>query len=491
MEERFAMTACRLLVVAVAGAGLYGCATSEETLARRIESLRIPAAPLPSDRTSGPLTLAQAIERAILYSEEVSVMRAQDRIAAEQQLAASDFRDPVIGVSYSENESDSADTRWDYGFAGMSTQAVRTTSRKGDSYAVSVRFYPDNPFERHYRISAAAGNSRAATLDEQVAEWAVAAEVKRLFAQLDYGEKDLRILSELVDVHEKAAKATKELVRRGAATSQDQMTASRRYLSAVSEKNKVTQDCELARETLANYLGLSAGTVKVLVNETTFPKLEAETLKVEELTSLALSRRADLAALSWRAAAAKSAYHETLSTRVPWLNDIRLQYAESTSTQDGALGANVLGLNPADPLSQDEQDGTSWRVDATINIPLFSWGNHDSDVRLAEYHQARNLLQDKRDRISRDVKNTVEALRSSQKASIQYRAEIAPIVYDMQEVVENATESGGLPPSEIARIKQEILDTQRLRLQTEYQQRLAVIRLEEVISAPLRVSTGR
>jgi hypothetical protein len=79
-------------------------------------------------------------------------------------------------------------------------------------------------------------------------------------------------------------------------------------------------------------------------------------------------------------------------------------------------------------------------------------------------------------------------MRSIRKSRLQYKADTASILFDMQKTLDNAESAAGLTPDQVGKIKLDMLDAERLKLESECQYRLAFIKLEEAIGSPYKKS---
>ena len=494
MTVRTIKSACAILVVtpAVSFILFAGCAAPEVVSGGKISAIGIDVRPEPRKTVEGPLTLEHAIEMAIEESGQMAAARASADVANNAMLAAYDHTDPKISLGYRNRYEDIGETDWKYS-NGLtvpgeisSTQTVSTGVYDRDEYDAAIRIYPQNPFERYHRISGAGADDKAAVAEVQQTEWEVTIDVRRLFAQLDCLQKEVVVLDQLVVVQEDLLKVTRSLVDKGQLTAQDMIKVSQNYLAALSDLNRISRQRDQTRSLLADYLNLPASQVNIVVDEKTFPDPDIDSMNADELVRQALLNRCDLAELYWKTRAAYEAWRQAEAGKVPWFSQIEAVYSTFTAVKTLDVGSQ-FALNPSLISGVDDTQERQWQVDLEITIPFFSWTmNHKPDLMAAKYRQAKSMQAIAARKACINVRSALDIMRSIRKSRLQYKANTASILFDMQKALDNAESVAGLTPDQVGKIKLEILDAERLKLESECQYRLAFIGLEQALGSPYR-----
>jgi outer membrane protein TolC len=467
-----------------------GCAGPDVAMGDKPAAIGIQPTPEPRKALEGSLTLQRAIELAIEESDQMAAARASADVANNALLAAYDHTDPKLNLGYRNRSEDIGTLDWKYS-AGptvpgeiSSIQTVGAEVYNRDEYDAAISFYPQNPFERSHRISAAGAENKAAIADVQKTEWEVSTDVRRLFAQLDCLQKEVVVLEQLVAVQEDLLKVTRSLVSQGQLTAQDMIKISQNYLAAQSDLNKTSRQRDQTRASLADYLNLPASEVNIVVDEKTFPNPDVDSMNAEELVRKALLNRSDLVELHWKTRAAFEAWRQAEAEKVPWVSKIEGVYSIFTSVKTIDAGSG-FAPNPGLVAGVDDTQEHEWEVDFDITIPFFSWTmNHKPDLMVAKYRKAKSEELHETQRACLDVRSALDMMRSIRKSRLQYKADTASILFDMQKTLDNAESIVGLTPDQVSVIKLEMLDAERLKLESEGQFRLAFIRLEEVLGGP-------
>jgi len=107
------------------------------------------------------------------------------------------------------------------------------------------------------------------------------------------------------------------------------------------------------------------------------------------------------------------------------------------------------------------------------------------DVRQAQYRRAAIHELRAREQVKRDIQNAVTALTEISKARETYRRDTNPLIQEMDKVLKGIESVEGLDPTDVARLRGQILESRRLNLESELEYRLAVIALEDAVGLRL------
>lgn len=479
---------------------LAGCASVKDNEVawpieptRQIPDLEIPA---PYGLT-GPLTLQSAIERAIEVNPEVQSQRAAVDVARKAAGAAGDWDDPQLRFSYGESESDSisrssaTQNSPNTGIAegGSSTPAVPESSsgeigesyQDSEGYRVAFRLYPPNPWERAAEVSQARANMYAAQASLQSLRAQTAYEVRLAVAEFQFANEDVKILDRLLAVSESLLEITGKLLERGQGTVLDSMNASRRYLAALSDRDQRIRERDDALGKLARLTSLPADSIDVMNEKVTLGDLDPMTVDTARLADTAMRYRGDLVAAGWRVRAAAAAYDAAKAARIPWLAHVQASYRsgdDETESWSREEEQSSDGTVTSSQTSESEDTSDEWRVDAAIRLPIFTWLGKTDDLRKAELKHAETLELQGIMKMKEDIRSGVDRLKrlDDQRARFQMAAD--PVTAEIWKVLDDNRSGQNLPPDQIARMKEQLLDISRSKLKAEFDRTTTVLDIE-------------
>ncbi len=391
--------------------------------------------------------LDEAIQRAIRHSPTITALQAATHVAQERVRAIGDFRDPELRYTI----SDGADTDID-------------GEEDSTGYRIGMRFFPPNLWLRASGKTREAALYRAACADLQSAMWDLSATVAQLVCDFQHVNADILLLEELVTNYETTLGLVRKRSQTGQSAGQEIVSAARRYLGAVSDRDRALHRRQQLRHELASLIGVRTDAIAFppMVEEIDEPVLPHDDtdLAAAEVTAT----RPDLAAMHWRARAAKAAYKETRSAQLPWLQHIQISYAEDQ--QEAFLM---------------DQESEEWRVDVAVSIPLFSWLNHTPSLRREEFELALGAKQAAVRAARIDVQNAIDTVRESRDQIATYHQTTTPVIAEVETILTQLTQQTAFAPLEAARVAEELLEHKRLRLNAIYEYRSAVIRLQKMM----------
>ncbi len=471
-----------------------GCRSStpsrlEETLAAVKPSMPT----LPAEPFRDILTVQAAIERACASSGEIATLAATVEVAEQQYLAAHNWNDPELRLAYGEDSGET--TRRQFSTLSgppaassvFSGQSVGTIADESTHYDVALRLSPPNPWAQDQTASAGEADAFAAVAELSAAQWRLANNVRRRFAEIDHLDADFRLLSQLTALYSNAVETINARAEQGESTLENLLTASRRYLGAVAEKDKSVRQRNQARRNLASLVAVPSEDLLIRVDANSFSEPALKDATRQALKSKALENRQDLAALHWQTQAAHARHLKTRIERWPWFTFVDLSYGSGDSTSDRHFtSTGATALEPTETASAtDSGSDDAWQIATGIQLPLFSGTSHSEAVALAEYRRAVLMEERAIARAEREIDEGLGALRTLTSSRDALQREADPILRQMQEGLERLQSTIGLAPEEVVRIREQILEAQRLQLAFVLEYRLAVIDLEEVLGMEL------
>jgi outer membrane protein TolC len=395
---------------------------------------------------SGPLTVEQALQRALDSDAQIASLKAALEIARQQRLAATDIKDPVLQAqSRSSHASESV------------------SSGELDNSRLGVGVYVPNPWLMVPGVDARTADYQAAQADLSNATWQVNCDVRRLFAQLDYLTNDLAFTVDRLRLNGEVLNALQARVGQGAATVSDLMTASRQYVQSQDDFDQINHHYQLARRQLASLLDIPPDSFELATNPAEVPSLPEPDLSLQQAEMMATNSRCDLAALRWRAEAAESTYHEIWNEKLPWIKEVQAGYEDNSG-------------NASDKY---------W-VGLAVDIPIFSWTkNHADDVALAKAALASVDLTNGIRLIRIDLRDAMDELDEARRQQARDDTSISPLIITMRQTLATLKNTPNIMPEQVAAAELQLVETLRLELETRWQYQLALFNLERIIGAPL------
>jgi outer membrane protein TolC len=323
-----------------------------------------------------------------------------------------------------------------------------------------IRFFPPNPWTVSRNATACEANIKALQYNGKYAKHLVAIEIRRLAAESDYFDKDLKMMDQLVALLQGTLDATQKGEDRGQTTSKDVTQAARFYLDAVSSRNTVRIRCEKVKVQLSGLIGIPADNFIIKIDTNDF-----ETTVPIHMEKIAARDRPDLASLRYKSISAFENYRAAKSENYPWIRHIQFSYAEATKKS--------LPV-PENDLSEE------WRIDLAVNIPLFSWQNHASDVRKKEYQQAMTAESNTAAKADVEFHNSVSMMQNAYERKNKFIKETESVIKETERILRDSDDSALLPIDK-ARIMQQLIETRRAKLLSERDYIMSIINLQEVI----------
>jgi len=411
-----------------------------------------------------------------------------------------DLRDPELRFGYGQDEGEADRVRTSSTAAGVvpgmgttipgfeTGNQMGTVEDEMTAYSVGLRFYLPNPWTRRAQSDAGAAAIYAAIADVLQARWLVKHNVQRIYAELDYLEQDLEVINELVEVYASARAVTDELYREGVATPRDQMTTRSRYLAALGDRDETLRRAEEARRKLAALVAVPAAQLEIERYESAFTPDKLSMQVIGSLARQAFEHRRDLAALHWRHVAAKAEHRAAKAERRPWFRFLQGSYGQSDSTMTRRMTAtdlNTLGVPQGveEIITHDDGSEDEWSVGTAIILPFPGFSDLPN-LKLAELNRAQLRESKARHRVQQEISDVVASVQSLAKSRARHEAEVVPLIEEMERDLETIKHAE-IDPTDMARIRERILDSKRVRLESDLEHQLAIIELEEVLGLPL------
>jgi outer membrane protein TolC len=461
-------------------------------------------------RFKGDLDADTAVALALQNAPNLALLKEQVNVAAAQRRAAVQIADPEIRVSYDRSESGTSDyssgaasnAPWvTDGLLGNLVQdaptsteqitGIQRTSDNQETFSVSVRFSPPNPFVMAHDRSAADARVYFAKAQLRSAEWQLSTNVRMTWEEIRYIQDDLALLDQLAEVHRNYEMVLEERAKQGGATLLDLAGASRRYLRTTVERDRVGRERSSALRVLAGLVGIPANSLSIPSAPPPLPQIDHSLLDAAGLEGVALQYRADLMALLWQCIAAHKDVRSCKASRLPWFTFIQGSYVNSMSrsarnpyTQwTGTDGTSLLYPDPF--TSRDETDGTEWSITAGFEIPFFSMLTAQDAPVIAEYRRSRTELFVMWKTALAQIYEASENVTLTWKQMQQYEVDAGPHMARMQRLLKELETNENVSPDDAATTKEALVNTERTRRDLEHDYRLSLITLSAAIGRDL------
>jgi outer membrane protein TolC len=272
----------------------------------------------------------------------------------------------------------------------------------------------------------------------------------------------------------------------GQVTQQEVMNASRRYLNALTEQNRTLRKAQDARRRLASLINAVAEDILLDINDQTFATPDLTDMDTDAFIQRALQQRADLNAMTWKIRVAEAEAREARRSRLPWFDYIQATYINASGDSDRIMSdTDATPWASTASYTHDDEQSDEWRIDTGITLPVFAWKNHDIDLLAAKLDGARAQEIRVRKRARQEIRDALSSLRSIENTRKLYNRQAAPIIQRMQTNIQNIQDTSGLDPVDVAKIREQILETKRLNIEADLDYQLAILDLEAAVGAPL------
>lgn len=456
----------------------------------------------------GVLGVRAAVEQALEHNAELALLRQAAEVARAESRTWPELRDPEIGFGYGEGlrettrewlvpRSELAGPDGSVVVSGAdemddlqySSNTYHGTTVDSDSYRVSVRFYPPNPFLGWARHAANKANYAAALSDLRAAEWTTAMQVRRLFAEMAFLRAELALLERLGEARQALSSAADDLGASRQVPLVDVLAASQRYVQTLADQDKARSDLAAAQAELAVLMGRSAPAEALDLPGAEAAGPCATNVQAALLKQQAIRDRYDVTAAYWRWQAAAAALREVRSARIPWFSRLEASYAhtewrerpEEAWDLDG--GDAVLDWDYSVSVDTEEED--EWRIEALVTVPFFSLGPRVHRIQLADHRHARAVMDETARSALAQVDESLAQLRAAEERRARLEADIGPRLAQVRAALEEIEPARDLPPQDAAKAREALVEMELALLRVGRDHRLAALALEEAAGAEI------
>lgn len=478
---------------------LTGCSGPRPSLGTASERIEAAAATLASEggteatALDGPLTIVSAIRRALRVHPDVLACEHDARVARSAIGASQVRRDPELRAGYRSGDGDQNTAQWStestlspltgVGTTSSTNRAAGSESTDSEGYAVALRFFPRNPWQARAALSEARSEAYAAEARLRQCMVDTALETCRLYETVRYLAEDLLYVEETVRIRDDMAAQTDDLLRAGHLTLTESLRSKQLRLGALSDAARLRRDLAEARQALARWLGVRMEAVNEAEAWTPeLPEMATGDGESPGLAQLALSNRADVAALGWDARACESAYREARGACWPWFSFVQAGYAWDEQSAAGQSVASETDLVDAVQrrrvqFETQESDEEEWRIDLGVTIPVFSWMGQEANRLRAEHEKAQALEARAILDLPHQVSGQLARVRLLADQKRRYVEAAAPLADELSRLAAATAGTAEMTPDERGRILEELVRSRRLSAETAHALNMAVFDL--------------
>jgi outer membrane protein TolC len=501
---------------------ICGCATRPESWATSgiITRETIHDASGPEEKLIGPLTADTAVALALKHNPAIIDLREQVSAAkaARVSVLAANLKDPEFRMAYGQNDSmehhykETALTNapWIYIPRGQafatnlidsttipvsdvtgSARSLTTVPGAGDGYQASIQVPIPNPWLISRQKTVADTCVAAAKADLKAKEWQIELDVRKAVEDLQHLQEDIAAIDKLIALQSGTVAMLQARIQQGTATLVDSVSATTKHLTAISDRVSATQNYQQSIGRIAELMGVGASGLIFTSASAPLPDLVPQAVDCAFLQAIAGQNRPDINSLIWKVRVADSALREARTASIPWFAMVQGLYSRSDVRQSTdpviqwtGTDGTVINIPSRDTVYEDNGQ-SSWRIDAAITIPLFTWLTDDTAPQRADCTRSRTALSCGYQRMAAEVRDAAKTLQVTHDSLTAYKSAAAPDLALLKSIQLRAKDNGVITPDEDAKIEAEFIQHERIKRQLEYGYRKALLELTKAVGRDL------
>lgn len=390
---------------------------------------RAPRAPASEAPKNWDLDVDAAIAYALRHGPAAAERRDVESVAGAEIGAAGQLTNPELRVG----------------------RTFENTLGASDRVVVALRLHPDMPWARGAKVAAARADLAAERARTGQAEREVAAEVRRLYAALAFGEATRDVITRQLGVLVERQRVLAAQVARGAATQLEALLADEDVIDLEATRSTLEVELARSRSSLATILGIPAGQAWKPVWDLAKLRTIEASFDRAALRGRALAARPELAEAAHRVQAADARAYRERARRVPWFENVQVE--------------------------RSVKDSVDWSISAAITVPLFSLNGGEIEVADATLKSAT----DARRRLALQTLEEVDAAIALAEATGRRARELAeragPLGEAMAALMAQASSVNVADPIKLLLLEERHVRAARKVLEAALEHRLAVIAL--------------
>jgi outer membrane protein TolC len=346
------------------------------------------------------LSASEAVTLALKRSRQLLALRKSRAVAEGGISVAKALPDPELRTGRFDFSDDSAGI-WNH------------------NYNLALRWSPPRPGERNLKGSWALGKVSEVDGEIAVAEQKLAAEVRLLHMNIVFLDEQIKLAKASVELREQIVGFITTQVEAGVKSDLDQSVAELALADAYSLPDTYRMDRRIAMNRLTGELDLPPSENLTLQVEGEPLVFQPGPLDTARLIETALARRPELAILSARCSQSEAMLSLRKRERYPWFS-----FVQMSREFGGGFGSHAWGFRLG------------------IDLPIFKWTRGVVQGPAAEVEQCGLELEAMKRKISLEVEELVERLRSRFGELERYQKIIAPLAGRAVELTNVALAAG-------------------------------------------------
>ena len=390
-----------------------------------------PTAPRASNaQVSWDLDVEAAVAYAMRNGPTARARRTEEAIAEAEIGAAGQLTNPELRVGRSTESS-----------------VVGATDR----VVIALRLHPDMPWARDAKVAAARADLAAEHARSGSAQREVAAEIRRLYAALAFGEATRDVITKQLGVLAERQRVLAAQVARGTATQLEAILSDEDALDLEATRGTLEVELARSRSALSTLIGAPHGQTWKPVWDLEALRAVTTTFDRSALRARALAARPELAEAAHRVQAADARAYRERARRVPWFENVQVE--------------------------RSVKDSVDWAISLAITVPLFSLNGGEIDAADARTRSATEARRQLALQTLQDVDTAIAIAETTGKRAKELADRVGPLDQALSAVMTQTSSAGIADPVKMLLLEERHVRAERKVLEAALDHRLAVIAL--------------
>ncbi len=390
------------------------------------------AAPRPPARDasgSWELDVDAAIAYALQHGPTATERRDAESIASAEIDAAGQLTNPELRVG----------------------RTFEDTLGTTDRVVVALRLHPDMPWARSAKVAAARADLAAERARSTGVQREVAAEVRRRYAALAFGEATREVITKQLAVLSERQRVLAAQVARGTATQLEALLSDEDAIDLEATRSTIEVEIARARASLATILGIPSGQAWKPVWDLAKLRAVEPPFDRSALRARALAARPELAEAVHRVQAADARAYRERARRLPWFENVQVE--------------------------RSVKDAVDWSISAAITVPLFSLNGGEIEVADATLKSATDARRRLAQKTLEEVDAAITVAEATGKRAKELAERAGPLAEAMAALTSQASSANVSDPVKLLLLEERHVRAERKVLEAALDHRLAVIAL--------------
>ncbi len=375
------------------------------------------------------------VEAAVAYARRngptATARRNDEAIAAAEIGAAGQLTNPEVRVGRSITDS--------------------SVLNASDRVVVGLRLHPDMPWARDAKIAAARADLAAEHARTGSTQRVVAAEIRRLYAALAFGEATREVITKQLAVLVQRQQVLAAQVARGTATQLEAILSEEDSIDLEATRGTLEVELARSRSALSTLIGVPHGQTwkpvwdlaKLRAVETTFDR--------SALRTRALAARPELAEAAHRVQAADARAYRERARRMPWFSYVQAE--------------------------RSVKDTVEWAISLAVTVPVFSLNGGEIEAADARTKSATDARKQLALQTILDVDAAIALAETTGKRAKDLADRVGPLDLALSTVMTQTSSAGIADPVKLLLLEERHVRAERKVLEAALDHRLAIIEL--------------